>query len=182
MSGDATVFAAAVGLRAANPEAVTALATLRQTMDRQAPDRLLRFDLWEVRVRGELDSAGAEEMLRRYEDVVNPNKNTLTVLRGGFHDLPGCDSGPVWVPVRVHNLDDAASEAWLSLLAGAGYPVEELSVSVLWLLGYPRDTDPGQAQRLAEEAAVTRARSRGLLGNPVSQRIAVGEDALQAGL
>lgn len=181
MSGGRTVFSAAVGLRASDPEALTALATLRETMGEGAPSRILRFGLWEVRMQG-VPSSGVEEMLRRYEDIVNPNKNTLTMLDGDLRGLPGYDPDLLWVPVRVHNRDDAASESWLSLLSGAGFAVEDLGVSVLWLLGYSKVTGPKEAQRLADEAAVTRTRTRGLLGNPVSQRITVGRAALRAGL
>jgi hypothetical protein len=180
MSGNGVICRAAVELRAADPEAITALQALRETMPDQAPRRLRRFTLWEVRMAAGTTVSRTESMLRSYEDIVNPNKHRLTLLDGGTHDLTEDDL--LWVPIRVHNLDDTASEGWLSLLAAAGHPVLDLDVSVLWLAGYPRSTPRGTALEMAGELAVTRSRASGLLGNPVSQRITVGDAALRGSL
>ncbi len=180
MSGEGVLHTAAVALRAADPEAITALQALRETMPESAPEELLRFTLWQVRTSTDLDASRAEAMLRRYEDIVNPNKHTLTMLDDGVGRLAGGDM--VWVPVRVHNLDDTLSEVWLSLLSEAGYPVLGLDVSVLWLTGYPFETPRGEALEMAGAVSVTRSRSEGLLGNRVSQRVSVGEAALRGAL
>ena len=180
MSRKSTLFTAAVELKAVDPEAVTALQALKETMPARAPEELRRYVLWQVMMPQETDPSEAEAMLRRYEDIVNPNKHRLIMLDGGVEGLAGNDL--LWVPVRVHNLDDTVSEGWLSLLAGAGYPVAGLDVSVLWLLGYPSDISPEAALDKAGAVAVTRSRREGLLGNPVSQRVTVGDAALRGAL
>lgn len=180
MSKTTTLFTAAVELKAVDPEAVTALQALRETMPKRAPAELRRYVLWQVMLSGEASQQEAEAMFRRYEDIVNPNKHRLTMLEGGVEGLAG--DGLQWVPVRVHNLDDTVSEGWFSLLSGAGYPVAGLDVSVLWLLGYPPHTTPESAVDMAGAVAVTRSRREGLLGNPVSQRVTVGDAALRGTL
>ena len=177
------VFSAAVGLKAVDPEAVTALQALRETMPDHAPARLLRFTLWQVGMEDGAESEDVERMLRSYEDIVNPNKHTLVMLDGdGPARSLGADAGMLWVPARVHNLDDSVSEGWLGLLKRAGYSVSSLDVSVLWLLGYAEEVGRERAGKMARRVSVTRSRREGLLGNPVSQRVTVGETALSGAL
>ncbi|MBD3369410.1 hypothetical protein GF402_03490 [Candidatus Fermentibacteria bacterium] len=163
-----------VGLRAEDPSAVTALATLKSQMPEECPRKLERYDLWEF----ELDGGGADtvrEIAGRYVDIVNPNKNVHFVLDG--ESVPPSSQGLDTVWVAVSNVDDSDSLTWSKILRSVGYPLVMVRRSVLWGLCYPSPmrSDLSRARALAVARAVSR--SRGLLGNPVSQRIEVLSDA-----
>lgn len=163
----------AVRLKAPDPAAVTALVTLRQIAGKICPLRLNRYELWEFSGVGESDDM-AISIVEKYEDIVNPNKETYIILRD--YPLPGENANLVWVSVLISDKVDSRGESWLDILVRGGYELEKLSHGVLWRLGFPAGTSLSSAEMNAREIAVTTDRKHGLLGNPISQNILVIPD------
>lgn len=159
-----TVFLA-VGLKAPDPEAATALVTLERVLPVYAPRRLSRYDLWEfVLLRGNGETV--REMVSHFTDILNPNKHHGFLLTPG-QPVPGETPELQWTGVRVRDHRDSLSENWSRLLSRRGFPVERVKWGVLWRFGYPLETsDP---QTFAMKAALSGTREEGLLANPVSQ-------------
>lgn len=155
----------AVALRAADPAATTALEALRRVMPDDAPESLLRFDLWEF---GSLeDRSGAQKLVSAYTDIVNPNKQVYGFVENGMPPLPR--DGRTWVCVTVEDLCSSSSESWTGLLERAGFGSGQVRIGVLWALGYAAGTAADEAVEKAGRVAVSVSRRQGLLSNPVSQ-------------
>lgn len=158
----------AVGLRAEDPSAVTALATLRSQMPLECPMKMERYDLWEFHLYGG-DGDAVERIAGHYVDLVNPNKHIHYVLHGSSMPPSPQDVTPVWI--AISNRNDSDSLTWSEILVSAGYPLVKVRRAVLWGLFYPPSEGPDSSRAKALSVARAVSRSRGLLGNPISQRI-----------
>lgn len=160
----------AVRLRSPDPAAVTALATLRRVLPGEAPEELQRYERWEFNGSGVLQGT-VTAIIDHFDDIVNPNKQTWTLLERG--PLPGEDPDMVWCGIQVTDIEDSVSENWTSILRRRGYPLERVVHSILWRAGFPAGTPASEAVRKAKAIALTTGRDRGLLANPVSQTVTV---------
>ncbi len=155
----------AVRLKSPDPEAVTALYTLKRTLPCSAPELLFRYDLWEFLMKpGEAGAVAG--MITHFTDIVNPNRHVSFILPQGGSP-PGEDDGLSWTGVLVWDRLDSRSRNWTSLLIRRGFPVEEARCGSLWRFGYPREAR--DIESLAMTAALSETRESGLLANPVSQ-------------
>lgn len=165
----------AVSLKSPDPAAITALGALQRFMEPDCPTRMLRYDLWEFETPAYADRQRIMEAVAGYPDIINPNKQRGSFLDG---ELPAvAEDGIVWVGVRVEDVSSAASGNWTTILSRSGLAIDSVQLGVLWMLGYPPGTEPGEAARRAGSIATAVDRSRGLLANPVSQRaIVIGSE------
>lgn len=157
---------AAVRLKSPDPAAVSGLEALRRFMPDQAPERMLRYDLW---VFEDASPGEVQRVMSVYPDIVNPNKQTAAVFDGPLPPLP--EDGTLWVGVMVTDTASSFSETWTELLGRAGFRTGGVTAGVLWVLGYPAGTPPDEALQRAGAVAVARDRRHGLLANPVSQSV-----------
>ena len=167
----------AVGLKAPDPAALTALRTLRRLMPDQCPVKLDRYDLWEFQVR----SGGREtvsEVVNHFTDIVNPNKQKYSFVEEGESLLPGEDPALIWTGVVISDHDDSLSANWTAVMEKRDFPVDSVDFGTLWRMAWPAGTDAASAEEMALSISTSTSRERGLLGNPVSQRITI----LQRGL
>ncbi len=159
----------AVKLITPDPQAVTALNTIRAMRLQLPPLKLHRYDLWDFSI----SSGGKDtvsELVGHFTDIVNPNKETWTFIE---KDLPlkGEDPELQWVGIVVRDYVDSVSDNWTELLKRRGFPVESLRCSVLWRLGYLKNTDEALTRKMALDLSVSRTRAGGLFSNPVSQEV-----------
>jgi len=157
-----------VRLKSADPAAVTALSALRQMYLKEAPEQLCRFSRWSFSGSG-LERKTVERVISHFTDIVNPNKESWSFAGEGRV----LDPEQLWTAAGVTDMENSISENWTSILRSRGYGTVKVEFSVLWCLGFPPDLDPKEALRRTREMAVSRSRKRGLLANPVSQRIEV---------
>lgn len=160
-----------VRLKAPDPEAVTALATLRRLSPEICPAGLERFDHWRFTGTG-LTREIVEEIVSHYPDIVNPNKQIWSFTHDGLPSR-GRQEGLEWTGVLVTDRVDSVSENWSRIISRKGFPVASVRYSVLWRLGFPVDLPEDEALRRARGLAVATHRHRGLLANPVSQEIEI---------
>jgi hypothetical protein len=110
------------------------------------------------------------EVILRYHDIVNPNKQTWSFIDDGI--VPeGSDNGTVWIGVLVTDRIDSVSENWTSILCRNRLDVEGVRWSVLWRFGFAPGTSQEDARMKALDLTVSSHRDHGLLANPVSQKI-----------
>ena len=164
-------IAIAVRLKAPDPEAVTAAATAERLNPEISPGRILRRDHWcfEGTRRGR---ETVSEIVAHYHDIVNPNKHMWEFLSDCRRFDPPDDSHR-WVGVLVTDIRNTVSENWTDILCRRGFGLEKVEYSVLWLLGFPPSLTMEKAEARAREITVSTARDRGLLANPVSQKIRI---------
>lgn len=163
----------AVRLKAPDPEAVTALATLERLSPDICPAALERFDHWRFTGPGVTREA-VEEIVSHYPDIVNPNKQLWSFTRDGLPSR-GRDAELRWTGVLITDRVDSVSENWSRIISGKGFPAVSVRYSVLWRLGFPPDTPEDEAGERTMALAVATHRQRGLLANPVSQEIEISE-------
>ncbi|MEA3265463.1 MAG: hypothetical protein U9P42_00775 [Candidatus Fermentibacteria bacterium] len=160
----------AVRLKTPDPQAVTALNTIKAMRLQLPPIRLQRHELWDF----DLHSGGREvvsEVVGHFTDIVNPNKQ-LWFFTEKEVLLPGENPELQWVGVVVRDHTDSVSRNWTDLLKRRGFQVDSLSYSVLWRFGYLKDTDEALAGKMALDLSVSNTREGGLFSNPVSQEVA----------
>ena len=137
-------------------------------------ERLERADLWGVwtRLEGRAVSELAEELVSRTSVFINPNKHSWRVWGGESESEEGEGRG-AWILVWA--LDDTEGRAALAALRSSGFEARAdwVAKATLWTLT-PAASAAGRALQLAEEIAVARSRSRGLLANPHIHRWACG--------
>ncbi|MCD4708762.1 MAG: hypothetical protein K8S62_13595 [Candidatus Sabulitectum sp.] len=159
----------AVYLKTPDPQAVTALNTIKAMRLLLPPLKLQRYDLWEFEVsRGGRNTVS--ELVGHFSDIVNPNKQTWFFPEEDS-SLAGEDTELQWVGIAVRDHVDSASENWTELLKRRGFPVESLRYSVLWRFGYLKDTDEALTKKMALDLSVSHTRAGGLFSNPVSQEV-----------
>lgn len=159
----------AVRLKTPDPQAATALNTIRDMRLQLPPLKIQRHELWEF----EVSSGGRKtvsELVRHFTDIVNPNKQTWV-----FPEKETCfseeDPELQWVGIIVRDHVDSISENWTDLLKRRGFAVESLRYGVLWRLGYLKDTDEALTKKMALDLSVSDTRASGLFSNPVSQEV-----------
>ncbi|MEP7028863.1 MAG: hypothetical protein ABI960_09740 [Candidatus Eisenbacteria bacterium] len=151
--------------RAVDPAASTAGHTLQLLLGRDAPVRVGRADLWELRA----DDAGAgaresfETWMRASNLFLNPNRDRGVLLEG-VAPVPGASAAAV-VTVERGGGDSRAHALTLGHALGGKWRVRRGTV---WTLLWPEERVADVAA-LAERAAWARRRSSGLLVNPESQ-------------
>ena len=156
----------AVALRAPDPAASTALATMKRVSPGKAPGALQRFDCWQF-AGMECTEEVVKGIVEHFDDIVNPNKQTWSFIpRNG---LPSAAEEFTWTGVLVTDREDSVSENWTAILRRREFPVEKVVHSVLWMLGFQESSTQGELDRTVLELAVTSRRDGGLLANPVSQ-------------
>lgn len=159
----------AVKLRTPDPQAVTALNTIKAMRLQLPPVKLNRSDLWEFEVQGHEQDV-VSGIVNRFTDMVNPNKQTWSFLKKDSL-VPGEDPDLQWVGVVVRDHVDSVSENWTELLKRRGFPVVSLRYGVLWRFGYLKNTDEALALKMALDLSVSNTREGGLFSNPVSQEV-----------
>ncbi len=160
----------AVRLRTPDPQAVTALNAIKAMRLQLPPIKLQRSELWDF----ELSSGGEKivsELVGHFTDIVNPNKQSW-FFTGKDVLFEGEDPELQWAGIVVRDHADSVSKNWTSLLKRRGFPVDSLRYSVLWRLGYLKDTDEALVKKMALDLSVSNTRAGGLLSNPVSQEVA----------
>lgn len=160
-----------VRLKAPDPEAMTALATLRRGSPDICPVALERYDHWRFTGPG-ITREAVEEIVSHYPDIVNPNKQSWSFIGDGLHSR-GHEEELGWTGVLVTNRVDSVSENWSRIISGKGFPVTSVRYSVLWRLGFPLRLPEDETGRRARALAVATHREQGLLANPVSQEIEI---------
>jgi hypothetical protein len=159
----------AVRLTTPDPQAVTALSTIKAMRLQLPPLKLHRLDLWEFDV-----SAGGRdtvsELVGHFTDIVNPNKQNWEFAEKDS-SLKSEDTELQWVGIVVRDFADSVSENWAELLKRRGFAVESVRFGVLWRLGYLKDTDEALTRKMALDLSVSRTRAGGLFSNPVSQEV-----------
>ncbi|MFO8183892.1 MAG: hypothetical protein R6U39_06925 [Candidatus Aegiribacteria sp.] len=160
-----------VRLKAPDPEAMTALATLRRVSPDICPVGLERYDHWRFTGPG-VTRKVVEEIVSHYPDIVNPNKQSWSFTGDGLHSR-GHEEELRWTGVLVTDRVDSVSENWSRIISGKGFPVVSVRYSVLWRLGFRPQLPEDEAGRRAKDLAVATHRERGLLANPVSQEIEI---------
>ncbi len=156
---------------AQDPAAWTATHTLQLLLGKDAPQRVGRADLWELRVEPKGEAAGADESVaERFETwmrgsnlFVNPSRDRGVVL-GGVAPLPG----PATALVAVVDRGGGGSRAHDITLAHALGGAWRARRGTVWTLAWPPEREADVAE-LADRAAWARRRSSGLLVNPESQ-------------
>jgi hypothetical protein len=162
----------AVRLKAPDPSAMTALSTLRRVMPDECPVELDRYDLWEFTV--EAGGRGTvTEVVEHFTDIVNPNKQKYSFVEEGTDLFPGEDPDLTWRGVVVSDHDDSLSANWTAVMLRRGFPVTGVAWSTLWRMAWPSGTGFSDAGRMALAVSTSVSREKGLLGNPVSQGIAL---------
>jgi len=152
---------------ASDPAAWTALHALQMLMGKDAPIKVGRADLWELRVEpkaGEHDVSDRFETWMRASNLfVNPSRDRGVVL-GGVAPLPG----PAVALVAVVDRGGAESRAHAITLGHALGGTWRARKGAVWTLGWPAERE-ADVVALADRAAFARRRSSGLLVNPESQ-------------
>ena len=163
------VIQIAVKLKTPDPQAVTALNTIKDMRLQLPPLKLQRNDLWEFEVSSQGRDA-VSGIVDHFTDIVNPNKQTWFFMEKDSL-LAGEDPDLQWVGVVVRDHVDSISENWTELLKRRGFPVVSLRYGVLWRFGYLKDTDEALAMKMALDLSVSKTREGGLFSNPVSQEV-----------
>lgn len=159
----------AVRLKTPDPQAVTALNTIKAMRLQLPPMKLQRHELWEFEVaEGGRDTVC--ELVNHFTDIVNPNKQ-MWAFPEKNSSLAGEDDKLLWVGVVVRDFSDSLSTNWADLLKRRGFPVESLRYGVLWRFGYLKDTDEALVRKMAMDLSVSNTRTGGLFSNPVSQEV-----------
>lgn len=159
----------AVRLKTPDPQAVTALNTIKAMRLLLPPLKLQRYDLWEFEVSGGGRNT-VSGLVDHFADIVNPNKQVWFFPEKGS-PLAGEDPELQWVGIVVRDHVDSVSRNWTELLKRRGFPVESLSYGVLWRFGYLKDTDDALTKKMALDLSVSHTRAGGLFSNPVSQEV-----------
>lgn len=160
----------AVRLKTPDPQAVTALNTIKAMRLQLPPIKLQRYELWDF----ELSSGGREivsELVGHFADIVNPNKQ-LWFFPEKEVLLAGEDPELQWAGIVVRDHTDSVSKNWTALLKRRKFPVDSLRYGVLWRFGYLKDTDEALVKKMALDLSVSNTRAGGLFSNPVSQEVA----------
>jgi hypothetical protein len=152
---------------ALDPAAWTATHTLQLLLGKDAPQRVGRADLWELRVEG---ADAADTLAERFETwmrgsnlFVHPSRDRGVVL-GGVAPLPG----PAVALVAVVDRGGGTSRAHAITLGHALGGTWRARRGTVWTLAWPPERE-ADVSELAERAAWARRRSSGLLVNPESQ-------------
>lgn len=142
---------------------------------------LERADLWGVWTRREGGGVSelAKELVSRTSVFVNPNKHGWRVWAGESESEEGRGRG-AWILVWA--LDDTEGRAALAALRSSGFEedVDWVAKATLWTLR-PTSSAAARALEIAEEIAVAKGRSRGLLANPHIHRWTCGLGCLRLG-
>ncbi|MEA3400543.1 MAG: hypothetical protein U9R79_04790 [Armatimonadota bacterium] len=161
-----------VGLKIPDLTALTAANAIRRRLGyADALQALHRSDYYRLDLDvGDRDAAEAlaRELAEETNLFVNPNKHTYQVRFPEDHAADARQDGEYTVNVLVSNPDDSAGEGILSALRGRlgyGDRVRGVDTGVLWTMQLAADS-PGQAREIAEDIAVTRSQSEGILINP----------------
>lgn len=158
-----------VRLKAPDPAAMTAMSTFKRISPEICPNILERYDHW-CFLNPTRGKDTIREIVLRYHDIVNPNKQTWSFIDDG--SIPaGPDNSIVWTGVLVTDKIDSVSENWTSILRRSSYDVEGVRWSVLWRFGFASGTSEEDARKKALDLTVSSHRDHGLLANPVSQKI-----------
>lgn len=164
------IYSIAVGLKAPDPEAVTALNAIGAMGLQLPPAKLNRFDLWEFGI----DSGDGEETVREivshFTDIVNPNKHTWSFAVPG-EVIAGQNQDYNWAGLLVTDLADSIGANWTDILKRRGFPVNTVHRGTLWMFGYLKDLDDSLVRKMAMELAVSGNRTGGLLSNPIFQEV-----------
>ncbi len=160
-----------VRLKIADVVALTAANSLRRRMGyADVLEDLRRADYYLFTV-GADDAERAQELVREIAErsilFVNPNKHVFEVKLPQRPAEPPRRDGAYELNVLVYDLDEDPGEGLLAALRQTpwGGAVEKIRAGVLWTL-LLRAEGPEEAKRIAEEIALTKSRSKGLLANP----------------
>ncbi len=158
-----------VRLKAPDPAAMTAMSTLKRINAEMCPDILERYDYWRfLNPAGGMDTV--KEIVSRYHDIVNPNKQTWACFDArGMH--VSSDDRIVWIYILVTDITDSVSENWTSILRRNNFDVEGVRSSVLWRFGFSSGLSFDDARSRALDLTVSTRRDQGLLANTVSQKV-----------
>lgn len=162
-------YSIAVGLKAPDPEAVTALNAIGSMGLQLPPARLERYDVWQF----QLQKGGEEtvlEIVGHFTDIVNPNKHKWTFAVPG-ENIQGQSTGYNWTGLLVSDRDDSVGANWREILKRRGFPVQAVFRKTLWMFGYLKDLDDSLVSTMAMKLAVSSDRTGGLLSNPVFQEV-----------
>jgi len=156
---------------AQDPAAWTATHTLQLLLGKDAPQRVGRAELWELRIESKGEDAPGEPALpARFETWVrgsnlflNPSRDRAVVLEG-VAPLPG----PAVALVAVVDRGGGESRAHAITLAHALGGTWRARRGTVWTLAWPPERE-ADVPELAERAAWAQRRSSGLLVNAESQ-------------
>jgi hypothetical protein len=152
---------------ALDPSAWTATHTLQLLLGKDAPQRVGRADLWELRAETKDPEASVadrfETWMRGSNLFVHPSRDRGVVL-GGIAPLPG----PATALVAVADRGGGESRAHAITLAHALGGTWRARRGTVWTLAWPPERE-ADVPELAERAAWTRRRTSGLLVNQESQ-------------
>lgn len=165
-----------VSLKIPDVTALTAANAIRRRLG--YADRLLalhRADYYRLELDvpdRETAEALTREMAEQTNLFVNPNKHVYEVRFPEDHDGGEKAPGEQIVHVLVTCPDDSTGEGIASMLRGhLGYEaVRTVSTGVLWTLHLAADS-PEEARAMAEDIAITRSQSKGILMNPHFQEM-----------
>ncbi len=162
-------FSIAVGLKAPDPEAVTALNAIGSMGLQLPPARLRRYDVWEFQL-SEGGDETVKEIVGHFTDIVNPNKHIWCFAVPG-ENITGQSNDYNWTGLLVSDMDDSIGANWREILKRRGFPVQAVHRRTLWMFGYLKDLDDSLVNRMAMELAVSSNRTGGLLSNPIFQEV-----------
>jgi hypothetical protein len=158
-----------VRLKAPDPAAMTALSTFRRINPDICPECLERFDHWSFIDPGN-GRKTVSEIVSRYHDIVNPNKQIWSFEANPYDGISSADGG-MMIDVLVTDRIDSISENWTAILRRSNCDVKSVRYSVLWRFGFASDVPVGEAKDRVMRMTLSTHRDRGLLANPVSQKI-----------
>ncbi len=159
-----------VRLKAPDPAAMTAMSTFRRIYPETCPDSLERYDYWCFLNPGR-GRETVSEIVSRYHDIVNPNKQTWSFVDDISKPVAPLDDGIILIDVLVTDRIDSVSENWTGILRRNNFEVDAVLCSVLWRFGYASGISVDNARSRVLDLTVSTHRDRGLLANPTSQKI-----------
>lgn len=161
-----------VELKIPDVTALTAAGTLRRRLGyEETLAELKRGDYYRISLDVDTQQEALDtvaEMAENTNIFVNPNKHRYTVYAGRHNSVTVPESGQSAVSVLVIDPAGGSGRAIAEALQdrlGYGDVVREVVAGTLWTLVLEAE-DEEEARRVAEEIAVTKSRSKGLLMNP----------------
>lgn len=161
-----------VELKTPDVTAQTAASALRSRMGYESTlVSLSRADYFRLAIRADDPQQAvqvADTLAQNTTLFLNPLKQRYQVQPGLHNSLVSDDAGTWTVHVLVTDDGNEVGKTILESLhrgSGVGAQVQSVVVGTLWALTLRSDS-PEQARQMAEQMAVTRSRSEGLLLNP----------------
>jgi hypothetical protein len=169
-----------VELKSADPTALTASHALTHRLGfGKVLAELRRTDVWRLRV----EAAGipdalalASSWITRSNRFVNPNKHVYELSARGGEGSGSAERGSgrvAWVVATSEPDLDGEAAARLIHDRFGGRELVEARRAVAWMLRFTPAVEPSAVRGFAEEMAIARSRSHGLLANPHFQSVAI---------